>query len=52
MRCEHKASSNYDYQCVLQRGHKGLHVYEINKKRVNIRGCCPDGQIERYESED
>jgi len=53
MRCEHKASQNYEYQCVLERGHKGGHKYNIgNHKEIQLSGCCPDGQIAKYESED
>lgn len=51
MRCEHLASPNYVYQCVLERMHSGYHQYEINGKKVQIGGCCPDGQIVKYESE-
>ena len=50
MKCEHLASRNYDYQCILERNHKEEHRYEINGKTVQIRGCCPDGQIVKYET--
>ena len=49
MRCEHFASSNYGYQCILDRGHKGLHQYDIKGKITSIYGFCPDGQIEKTE---
>ena len=52
MQCEHKASPNYNYQCTLERGHKGSHIYRIGNQDVQISGCCPDGQIVKYESED
>lgn len=51
MKCEHKASLNYDYQCILERNHQGYHKYLINGKEALIHGCCPDGQIVKYESE-
>lgn len=49
MRCEHLASRNYDYRCILERCHEGNHRYEIKGKEVIIQGCCPDGQIMSYE---
>ena len=52
MRCEHFASSNYGYQCILERGHKEEHMYEIKGKVIEIYGCCPDGQIETAEQHD
>ena len=51
MRCEHLASRNYDYQCVKERCHEGMHQYEIKGKLHHVGGCCPDGQIVKYESE-
>ena len=51
MKCEHKASRNYEYQCVLESMHLGDHQYEIKGKLHQIGGCCPDGQIIKYESE-
>ena len=52
MRCHHKASPKYDYQCTLEAGHKGRHSYNIKGNDVQIYGCCPDGQIEKHESKD
>jgi len=49
LRCEHKASSKYEYQCILERGHKGGHKYKIGNNEVQLSGCCPDGQIMGYE---
>ncbi len=52
MRCEHLASRDYDYQCILESRHKGKdHKYMINGKEVSIYGCCPEGQIETYEKQ-
>ncbi len=50
MMCNHKASPKYEYHCVLQPNHEGYHKYIINNKEVLIHGCCPDGQIVKYES--
>lgn len=49
MKCEHQVSKNYDYECILERNHQGYHRYKINGKEVVIYGCCPDGQVVRYE---
>lgn len=49
MQCEHKASPNFDYACILERGHKGGHKYKIGNSEVQLSGCCPDGQITNYE---
>jgi len=42
MKCEHLASRNYDYQCILERNHKEEHQYEIKGKLHQIGGCCPE----------
>ena len=49
MRCEHRASPNYSYQCVLEVNHKEIHAYEMNGKRFDVNTCCPDGQIKAME---
>ncbi len=49
MRCEHKASPNYSYQCVLENRHEGIHTYEMNGKKFDVNTCCPDGQIKAME---
>ena len=51
MRCKHLASRNYDYQCILERNHKEEHQYEIKDKLHHTGGCCPDGEIVKYETE-
>ena len=51
MQCEHKASPNYGYKCILERGHAGGHKYKIGNKEIQLSGCCPDGQIMGYEKD-
>ena len=50
MTCNKKVSPNYDYRCILELNHPGKHKYVINGKEVTIHGCCPDGQVVRYEA--
>ena len=55
MRCEHPAYANKKlgteskYKCILEHNHKGNHTYLINGKKVQLSGCCPEGQIADYE---
>lgn len=51
MKCEHLASREYNYQCILESRHKGDHRYMINGKEVYLSGCCPEGQIKSYEKQ-
>lgn len=50
MNCGHKVSKNYDYTCILEPNHKGMHQYDIKGELHHIGGCCPDGQVVKYES--
>jgi len=53
--CEHPAyayrNEGYEskYKCILEWCHAGNHIYKINGKEVQIHGCCPEGQIAKYE---
>jgi len=47
--CQRYSSEKDDYICILERNHQGYHRYKINGKEVVIYGCCPDGQVVKYE---
>ena len=46
---DRKAGTESEYKCTLEWAHAGKHSYMINGKTVQIHGCCPQGQVAKYE---
>jgi len=48
--CNHKVAPNKEYYCILEPMHKGKHRYMINGiERTIYSGCCPEGEVVKYE---
>ena len=52
MNCNHKVSPDKEYYCILEPNHQGKHQYTIKGKQRTIHsGCCPEGEVIKYEKE-